>query len=538
MKEEWSLKNDENLSTDTSIEQAPLKNCILTNIKSQPKWKYGLIWFLLLLVGIWIFCYTQVKRIETLATFPAVAINVQDLVGHVETDLEFEEINIKDSKWNNINGLYLENSKEEAKTVYYFHGNGWPLSYFYSEIQYIHSLGYNVMAYDYPGYGKSTGFPYKENVDEFSKLFYEHIQSEKGINEENLILWGYSVGTAVVSDFASKNNFEKLILVSPLASRYDMSEKLFWIPLQLYLGQSNSYVTKELVKDFKQDVLIVHGNTDKIVPYNQWKLVYKNYWLHTKANKSFIEIDNYGHNGIIDNYGQALEMKIRSFLINGKLEQQINILNSQNKKKWERESHLYNTIYTLDLESDSSLTKFVNDKVSFNVKSYVPDMLVGFASSYVTDGKWGYSKVRKEIIQPMNKLWKAFYEKFGKKLIVNSAYRSYAYQKWIKNRGCPDHLCAKAGYSEHQSGLAIDIFDISTQAQWKANPTLWKYFEWLKVEAPKYGFTNTYQKGRAIDWYAIEPWHWRYIGKDLAMYLAEKDLTFAEYYNQQKKESN
>jgi hypothetical protein len=80
-------------------------------------------------------------------------------------------------------------------------------------------------------------------------------------------------------------------------------------------------------------------------------------------------------------------MKIRSFLINGKLEQQINILNSQNKKKWERESHLYNTIYTLDLESDSSLTKFVNDKVSFNVKSYVPDMLVGFASSYVTDGK-------------------------------------------------------------------------------------------------------------------------------------------------------
>jgi|TARA_Y100001960_G_C14501621_1_gene741910 pimeloyl-ACP methyl ester carboxylesterase len=83
------------------------------------------------------------------------------------------------------------------------------------------------MAYDYPGYGKSTGFPYKENVDEFSKLFYEHIQSEKGINEENLILWGYSVGTAVVSDFASKNNFEKLILVSPLASRYDMSEKLF-----------------------------------------------------------------------------------------------------------------------------------------------------------------------------------------------------------------------------------------------------------------------------------------------------------------------
>jgi GTP-binding protein EngB required for normal cell division len=45
------------------------------------------------------------------------------------------------------------------------------------------------MAYDYPGYGKSTGFPYKENVEEFSQTFYEYVQKEKELNNQELIIW-------------------------------------------------------------------------------------------------------------------------------------------------------------------------------------------------------------------------------------------------------------------------------------------------------------------------------------------------------------
>ena len=513
------------------------KNSFCEKLKKIPKWKYMIVWFFFFLIAFWLFCYSQVKRIETLATFPAVALNVQDLVGHVSTDLEFEDINITDSKGNNVNGLYLKNDNKDAETVYYFHGNGGPLSYFYSEIKYIHSLGYNVMAYDYPGYGKSTGFPHKENVDEFSKLFYEYVQSNKNLNEKNLILWGYSIWTAVVTDFASKNDFQKLILVSPLASRYDMSEKLFWIPLQSYLGKWNSYVTKDLVKDFTQPVLIIHGNTDKIVPYKQGEIVFDNYGNNTQALKSFIEIDNFGHNGIIDIYGNALEMKIREFLRNNTLKFQKNILNTENIKSWENDTYLYHKVYTSDLDTDESLTKFVNDKVSFTNKAYVPKNLVKFGNKYLKNGK-GNSTLRADILPQLNALSKSFYEQFGVRFTVNSAYRSYRYQKWIKDRGCPDYLCAKAWYSEHQSGLGFDIFAIETEQYWKNNKNLWKYFQWLKVEAPKYGFTNTYQKGKEVDGYAVEPWHWRYVGKDLALYLSKKDITFAEYYYQQKKESN
>ena len=96
---------------------------------------YTLFGVIIILIVLYIILLTQAKRLETLATFPGVRINVQDVVGHVKADFEFEEINISDSQGNNINGLYLDNNAE--KTVYYFHGNGGPLNYFYSEIQYI-----------------------------------------------------------------------------------------------------------------------------------------------------------------------------------------------------------------------------------------------------------------------------------------------------------------------------------------------------------------------------------------------------------------
>jgi hypothetical protein len=57
------------------------------------------------------------------------------------------------------------------------------------------------------------------------------------------------------------------------------------------------------------------------------------------------------------------------------------------------------------------------------------------------------------MIPSLTALAKEFHKEFGIKFQVNSAYRSYLYQKGIKDRGCPDNICAKAGYSEHQSGL-------------------------------------------------------------------------------------
>ncbi len=115
-------------------------------------------------------------------------------------------------------------------------------------------------------------------------------------------------------------------------------------------------------------------------------------------------------------------------------------------------------------------------------------------------------------------------------MTVVSAYRSYDYQSQIA-RNDPQCVingkCAKPGESEHQTGLAIDIF--AADSNFSKNPTFMKYYQWMVDNAHKYGYSQSYQKGRAIDGYDKEEWHWRYLGNNLASTLKANNITFAQY---------
>lgn len=182
---------------------------------------------------------------------------------------------------------------------------------------------------------------------------------------------------------------------------------------------------------------------------------------------------------------------------------------------------------------DDYITKFVNNKISFYNLSYIPKNLVKISSDYVVDIK-GNQTLRTEANQALQQMAKDFFDKFSEKMVVVSAYRSYDYQVWIKSRWCSDNLCAKAGFSEHQTGLAVDLWEASTQKEFLNNSEFVSYFEWMKENAYKYWFHNTYQKWVKVDWYEVEPWHWRYLWVSLALKLYENNITFAEYYKNSK----
>lgn len=491
------------------------------------KYKKTSILFILLL-GAYLFFFFQADKIQTLSTFPGVEVNIQDVVWYEKQDLDFEEINIASTSGKNINGLYLSWTKNEV--VYYFHGNGWPLPYFYSELKYIHDLGYWVFAFDYPWYGKSTWFPDKDLVSEFSKDFFEYIKKEKNVQNENLIIWWYSVGTAVATDFAAQNDFQKIILVSPFASRYDMWGRwLFWQPPQKFVFMKNSYVTSETVKQFQQPWLIIHGNADFIVPFTQWKQVFDNY----AGQKSFIEINSFWHTGIIDTYWSALKNIFTQFISNEPLDFEYLLLDEQ--KKYDLEEEVKKTqkeqaFLSQDFLTDNSFIKYVSPENAFQKLDYEPEDLVNISSEYLQDVKW-HQTLRQDAKNHLEILAKDFQRTFWVSLKVISAYRSYGYQVGIKSWGCNDIFCAKPGYSEHQTWLAFDMFEATTEKEFLSKQDLKKYFTWMQENAHKYGFNNSYQKGKEIDGYAVEPWHWRYVWIDFATYLWEKNISFWEFYN-------
>jgi len=79
-----------------------------------------------------------------------VGVNTFDYTGNAgpNSDLKFEDINITSPEGENINGLYIDSGAK--KTIYYLHGNGGDLRYFYPTLEMLASWGYNVAAVEYP----------------------------------------------------------------------------------------------------------------------------------------------------------------------------------------------------------------------------------------------------------------------------------------------------------------------------------------------------------------------------------------------------
>jgi LAS superfamily LD-carboxypeptidase LdcB len=113
-----------------------------------------------------------------------------------------------------------------------------------------------------------------------------------------------------------------------------------------------------------------------------------------------------------------------------------------------------------------------------------------------------------------------------------SAYRSYQSQVAIYNRSVAnygvtesDKTSARPGNSEHQTGLTLDVNSVDDSFK---NTNAYK---WLINNSYKYGYILRYPEGKEdITGYAYEPWHYRYVGKDVAKQIHDEDITFDEYY--------
>ena len=123
-------------------------------------------------------------------------------------------------------------------------------------------------------------------------------------------------------------------------------------------------------------------------------------------------------------------------------------------------------------------------------------------------------------------------------IIVDSAFRSGTYQQkvldnLIKEKGDDAYrLVALPGASEHQTGLAVDFAIYENGIYNDDMKEDDKEAVWLKNNAWKYGFILRYPKGKEnVTGFNFEPWHYRFVGLDLAKRLHDSDMTLEEFYN-------
>ncbi len=124
----------------------------------------------------------------------------------------------------------------------------------------------------------------------------------------------------------------------------------------------------------------------------------------------------------------------------------------------------------------------------------------------------------------------------GVTFYATSAYRTYEAQETVYNsyvtawgQAEADSLSARPGHSEHQTGLVVDIAATNEDNVSDFSETL--AYRWTSTNSPDYGWILRYPKGKEIiTGYEFESWHYRYLGKDLALRVQASGLTYDEYY--------
>ena len=192
-------------------------------------------------------------------------------------------------------------------------------------------------------------------------------------------------------------------------------------------------------------------------------------------------------------------------------------------------SAMYNDELAEEVADPNSLLVLVN-KTHTLPADYVPEDL-----TYLPEGYYGnYHPMREEAANALIAFSDASKAMGYGRIYGQSNYRSYAHQESLYNRyvvnngqAAADRYSARAGYSEHQTGLVSDLgggnYDM-------LDFNIYPGYKWALENAHKYGFIQRYPEGKEfITGYEFESWHFRYVGVDAATTMYEHNWTLEEY---------
>lgn len=253
-------------------------------------------------------------------------------------------------------------------------------------------------------------------------------------------------------------------------------------------------------------IILAHGTDNDIYEFSKLEKVK---YLEAFYSYDFAKIKNY------DRYVSYMD-------VNGDDEETTIIKVNMNLDK---------DVYTDPVTINDYSKTVIANKHYYLGEDYIPKDLVAFPREYTLDGDTN-CKGTKEAVNAAIKMMDAA-RKEGLNLLINSAYRSYSDQDDVYNRylklygnSYVDNYVVKPGFSEHQTGYAFDF--ASGNSSIFANS---KEYKWMIKNSYKYGFVYRFLKGKEeITQIKHEPWHYRYVGEEIALVMDKKELSFEEYY--------
>lgn len=196
---------------------------------------------------------------------------------------------------------YLPADNTKA-TILYSHGNGEDLGHIRETLEFLNHLGFNVLAYEYPGYGQSKGDPSEANTYVAAQAAYDYLTTELRTPAPCIYLYGRSLGGGPSVELARRNPVGGIILEGAFVSAFRVKTRWQILPW-------DKFENLKKLEALRCPVLVIHGTHDHTVPFWHGKA------LHDAApqEKMKLWVEGAGHNNIIEAAGLAYQETLLAF---------------------------------------------------------------------------------------------------------------------------------------------------------------------------------------------------------------------------------
>lgn len=169
-----------------------------------------------------------------------------------------EVLRLPTARGDTVAALWLPNP-EARLAILHAHGNGEDAGDVRPVLERLRREGFSVLAFDYPGYGTSTGRPTEAGALAAADAAHAHLTGALGVPPERVVLHGRSLGGAVMTDLATRVPAAALVLESTFTSAARVA-RMRWLPF-------DRFATHRKLPRVRAPVLVIHGTADEVVPF-------------------------------------------------------------------------------------------------------------------------------------------------------------------------------------------------------------------------------------------------------------------------------
>ena len=221
--------------------------------------------------------------------------------------LAYEDVSLDTEDGVRLHGWYLPR-KGATRALLFFHGNAGNISHRGDSVAIFHRLGLNVLIFDYRGYGKSRGTPSEEGLYRDATAAWRYLTQVRGLAESDVILFGRSLGGAVVAELASRVEAGGLILESSFSSARDVAHALLPL-LSRVIVLRYDFPAASYLQRATSPVLVLHSPQDEIIPYRLGRRLFD----AAPEPKTFFDLRGDHNSGFIQSQPDY-EEALRTFL--------------------------------------------------------------------------------------------------------------------------------------------------------------------------------------------------------------------------------